>query len=217
MLTPTLLVLLAQVLLEPVPAPTPSPTPALAPVAVAERQLEVGGQVRRVSLFSNRVAVVSVREGERQVLVQRLTLRDEEHLAYLTAFAAAARGLAGGRSLSSLEIGPRGSITLNLGGERARVEYWVGAAHDLPTGRLVAALDDLERRVLEANPAEAELHDWAPEVGDAVELLEGGRATVERVFDGGLVVLRLDGSDRLEPVLPEERGRRIRRLLGRPE
>jgi hypothetical protein len=207
---------LAQVVLDPVPVPTPSPTPVRAPTVVVERIVDAGAQTRRLTLFANRVAVVSLREGERQVLLRRLTLDEEEYIGYLLALERDATKIDQRRSaFSTTGRGGSGVITLAVSGVQRRLEYRTLDAQDISTARLITTLDDIERRVVESNPAEEELRGWEPQEGDVVELVDGQRATVDRVLDEGMVFLRVEGSPLLEAVAPEHRAQRVLRVVRR--
>jgi hypothetical protein len=213
-----LLLVFSQTLVTPPPVVLPTPTPVRAPEVVVERVADFGPLTRRVTLFTNRVAVVSVREGERQVFLRRLTLGESEYAAYVVAV---------GRNLEQIPEGERppdvaegsgrGVITTRVGSAAPRrIEYWSLGALDLPLGRLVAVLDDLSLRVRESNPAEEELRQWEPAVGDVVEVVTGERATVVEVRDDGVIVLDLERSPLREEVSPEGWIQRIRRLVETP-
>jgi hypothetical protein len=185
---------------------------------VVERVVEFGPLTRRVTLFTNRVAVVSVREGDRQLILRRLTLDENEYAAYVVAIARNLEQIPKGTGSPVVAKGSgRGVITTQVGGAAPRrIEYWSLGALDLHLGRLVAALDDLSQRVRESNPAEEELRGWEPAVGDVVELITGERATVVEVSEDGAVMLDLERSPLREQVRPDHWADRIRRLVETP-
>lgn len=209
-----LLLLLSQSLV----AASPAPTPARAPGVVVERVVDFGPLTRRLTLFTNRVAVVSIREGERRVILRQLTLGENEYAAYVVAIARCLEQIPeGGSSPAVAEDLGHGVITTTVGrGARRRIEYSNLAALDLATGRLVAVLDDIGRRVVTSAPGEEALRGWEPEVGEWVELATGERARVMEVRDGGVIVLDLERSPLLEEITPEHRAQRIRRVVEAP-
>jgi hypothetical protein len=167
-----LLVLLSQALVTSSP---PTPTPLRAPGVVVERVVDFGPLTRRLTLFTNRVAVVSIREGERQVVLRRLTLGENEYAAYIVAVARCLEQIPeSSASPADAESFGHGVITTTVGsGPPRRVEYSNLAALDLATGRLVAVLDDIGERVVTSAPGEEELRGWEPAVGDLVEVVTG--------------------------------------------
>jgi hypothetical protein len=59
---------------------------AQAPVPVAERVITQKDTATRITLFSNRAVVVTIRENEEQEFLRRITLPDDQYLIYLAAF-----------------------------------------------------------------------------------------------------------------------------------
>ena len=111
-------------------------------------------------------------------------------------------------------LGGSGKIILHVGPKvPLRVEYSPVAVLDLPTSRLVAALDDMERRVLWGPPLATDLEGWQPLVGDRVELRSGINATVVDVHDDGTVVLKHDGVTVTQRVPPDSRASVILRII----
>lgn len=210
-----LLLLLSQSLVAASPA---APNPERAPGVVVERVVEFGPLVRRLTVFTNRVAVVSIRERERRVILRQLTLGENEYAAYVVAIARCLEQIPeGGASPAVVEDRGHGVISTTVGsGPPRRIEYWNLAALDLATGRLVAVLDDIGQRVVTSAPGEEALRGWEPEVGDWVELATGERARVVEVRDGGVIVLDLERSPLLEEIAPEHRAQRIRRVVEAP-
>lgn len=200
-------------------APTPTPLPERAPALVVERRLELGHERRRFSLFTNRVAVVTVTLEEQQVTVRTLTLTEAEYQGYLAALAAELARLDQSRpTVMTAERGGHGVITLAFGGEKPRyLEYWTMAVPNLEIGRLIATFDDLESRVLDSSPSEDAMRAWKPQPGDRVELYGGHLGTVERVIDGGMVFVAVEGAPLIEAIPREQWAQRIKRVVARGE
>lgn len=190
-------------------------TIAQAPSPIVERALTVGGRTVRTSLFENRVAVVSVaRDGER-VLFRQMTLTEGEFIGYMAAMQRDAEEIAKAERRPKVEsMGGFGSITLHIGSMAPfTVHYSPVAVLDLATGRLVAALDDLERRVVWGDPDTTDLREWQPRRGDRVELRAGGTARVIEVREDGSLVLEHDDVAINEIVAPEGRVKVVLRVL----
>jgi len=173
-------------------AAEPTPVPQAAPMPVVERTVTLRDRSVRLSLFSDRVAVVSVRESGSQVWVGRLTLEEPVYIAYLLSIQNDAAELSKGLGRPEDEarsVGADATIDLYVGGERRRVVYSPVAVLDLAVGRLVRTLDDIQNTVLQADPAEEALRHWEPQVGEVVELLTGRLAEVTDVREDGTLVL----------------------------
>jgi hypothetical protein len=194
---------------------SPALATAQAPIPVVERRVEVGNRIVRTTLFSNRVAVVSVRLDGDQVALRQMTLPDGEYTGYLAALLRDAAELARAeRQPATEQLGGRAEITLHVGPDAPRmVVYSPVEVLDLVTSRLVAALDDLERRVIWGEPSEAELEGWDPRQGDRVELRTGVLATVVDIADNGALVLEHDETGTTEIVAPDQRSRFVLRVL----
>jgi hypothetical protein len=206
--------MLAAMILQAPPSP-PSPAARVrAPTVVAERLLTVGDTTVRLSLFSNRAAVVSKIERDRQVFFRMLTLTEHEFNVYLVAlvrdtaaigrFDRSSEGIGGARAVVRLQL---------TDGDPVEISYRSGEVLDLATARLVATLDDLERRVSETAPFHQQLRDWQPEKGDVVELVTGVRARVSDVRADGSITLEHEGVAIIEDLAEEGRVERIRRVL----
>jgi len=198
-------------------AATPPPAGLRAPSVLVERIVTMPSQTRRLTLFDNRMVVLSVREGERRMTFIRHTLTDEEWIGYLMALTAEAAHLEGETSsLTPWSAGPVGTITVHLGGGGRRVlVYSPMDVQRLDRGRLIAALDDLEALLERTSPSEEALRGWEPRRGDRVEMFEGGIAVVERVRGDGVLILDFEGSPLIEVLIPDNRELRIRRVLPR--
>jgi hypothetical protein len=225
MVSSTASVVLVAALQVPIPTPLPTPTPApvptpvvSAPQPVAERIVTLGQRAVRLSLFDNRVAVVSVREQERQVFFRRLTLGETEYEVYRDALMRDAGAVVGRGRSPGLTVAAEGLIRVqSRPGSVIEVRYSVGAVLDLVTTRLVATLDDLERRVSETSPSHEELLSWEPAPGDEVELYDGTRATVSEVFENGIIFLAYEETAIIEVVTPEQRSQRIMQVVSGAE
>ena len=126
-----------------------------APVPVVERTVTQGDVATRVSLFSNRVLVVTVRRGDEQDFMRRITLPDNEYMVYLGSFQTAAEEL--DQKPVSSEVNTSQAevvITLHIGPDAPRlIRFSPMSILKLPLGRIQGALDDLQLRVLEASPS----------------------------------------------------------------
>ncbi len=188
---------------------------AQAPSPIVERSLTVGGRTVRTSLFDNRVAVVSVtRDGER-VLFRHMAITEGEFIGYLAAVQRDAQEIAKAERRPKTEsMGGSGDITIHIGPTAPlTVSYSPVAVLDLATARLVAALDDLERRVIWGEPSVTELQDWQPRRGERVELRSGGTARVIEVREDGSIVLEHEEVAINEIVPPESRAKVVLRVL----
>ncbi len=188
---------------------------AQAPTPIVERLVEVGERTVRTSLFSNRVAVVSVRLGEEQVALRQMTLDRDEYTGYLAALQRDADELADADQRSPTDsMGGRAEITLHIGPHAPRtLHYSPMAVLDLATSRLVGALDDLEHRVIWGEPSAATLGHWQPRRGDRVELRTGVRGTVIEVRDDGVIVVEHDNTWINEVIPPQHRASVILRVI----
>jgi hypothetical protein len=188
---------------------------AQAPSPIVERSLTVAGRTVRTSLFDNRVAVVSVtRDGERTVFRQ-MTITEAEFIGYLAAVQRDAEEIAKAERRPKVEsMGGSGVMTIHIGPAAPfTVKYSPVAVLDLATARLVAALDDLERRVVWGEPPVTELLDWRPQRGDRVELRAGGIARVIEIREDGSIVLEHEDVAINEIVAPESRVKVVLRVL----
>ena len=185
-----------------------------APTPVVERFVTVGPRTTRLSLFDNRVAVLSVREGGERALFRKRTLDEQTFAAYVSAVTDAHRAVSADRESSSGRSVGTGTVLLyGSNDEPATLHYAPGTVLDLATGRLVDVLDDLEAQLLATPESWDELQSWQPQRGDVVELYTGDLATVRDVSDDDVVVLRRLRSGLVEYVPREAWARVIRRLV----
>ncbi len=186
-----------------------------APVPVVERTVTQGEVATRVSLFSNRVLVVTVRRGDEQDFMRRITLPDSEYMVYLGSFQTAAEEL--DQKPVSSEVNTSQAevvITLHIGPDAPRlIRFSPMSILKLPLGRIQGALDDLQLRVLEASPSAEAMRTWEPAKGDRVELMNGITATVVEVWEEGLLILEHDLTYVRESVAPDVRDQVILRVL----
>jgi len=184
------------------------------PEVIIERHWHSGDRAVRVTLFDNRVAVTTVREGGRQVFMRKLTLGEVEFSVYREAIAevAAEAGLEDRVPIETLDSGATVTLRLPDGSSRT-FTYTPLQVLDLATGRLVAVLDDIQQRVAAASPSEEILKSWDPVEGDVVELYTGGTATVTEVREDGIIVLEQDDTGVILVVPPNERHLIILRVI----
>jgi hypothetical protein len=175
------------------PTPEATPIPVAAPLPVVERTVTLRDRAVRVSLFSDRVAVVSIRESGIQVWVGRLTLDQPVYMAYLISIQRDTTELTDLRGQIEDEtqaVGAAAVIDLYVGDAGPRhIAYSPVAVLDLPLGRLVRTLDDIQSTVLGADAGEEALRGWEPQLGEIVELLTGRLAEITDVREDGTIVL----------------------------
>lgn len=189
---------------------------AQAPIPVVERVFTEGDVATRVTLFSNRVVVVSISEDGDQGFLRHLTLPPDQYLIYLGILQKAAEEL-GEKPVTSAVATPRSRIelTLHIGPDAPReIEFSPLATVSLPLAQISGAVNDLEHLVREASPSAEALAGWNPRRGDLVELMTGGLARVAEVLDDGILVLEHEGTYIREFVTPDARDKVILRIVG---
>jgi len=163
---------------------------AQAPTPVAERITTHLGRTTRVSLFSNHVVVVSIRSAAEHY-THRATLDYDEYMIYLQALKLAAETTSAepvGSSVSSRDSVT--VLTLYVGPDAPVVfRYSPLSTLNLSVAKMASVMDDLEDRALSALPGEYEIQHWQPEIGQCVELRQGGEACVSTIAEGGTIVL----------------------------
>jgi hypothetical protein len=186
-----------------------------APIPVVERTVTQGEVATRVSLFSNRVVVVTMRRGGVQDFVRRITIPENQYMVYLGTFQTAAEELdkqpvTSQVATSEAEV----IISLHVGPDAPRlIRFSPMSIVKLPLGRIQGALDDLQLQVLEASPSTEALRTWKPEKGDRVEMMNGTTATVIEVWEEGLLILEHDLTYIREAVPPDTRDQVILRVV----
>ena len=198
-------------------APVPVATPGM-PSIVVERIITRPGERTRLSLFSNGIAVVSLRsDGAKPSLFKR-TLDRQDLVAYLIALQDVAGKI---RALSSVPDdsgGPAGTITIHLAagpGPPIDMRYSPLSMMPLAIGRLGSILDDLQAKVLATPPGYDEVSAWTPREGDVVEMTTGQKARVTDINTDGSIVVSYEDVGVTELIPKDERTRRIRRILSR--
>jgi hypothetical protein len=157
--------------------PVAAQEPPSAPEPIVERWVTLGTEKRRVSVFSDRVAVVSRhRAGVLDIYEQRRLGPTEydilvSELERLTS-----------KALVEEQRPPRPDAIarLHLGTGDSRHILIISPIDPamLATGTLIATLDELERRVVEEPDGFAIPADWDPSIGDRVELANGTTGTI---------------------------------------
>lgn len=177
-----------------------------APSPVAERTLEVRGQSTRVSLFDNRLAVVSMHAADREPDVRTLRLSAAEYQAWVGILE---RSMTGAESEIESSVQAFDAV--------CRVQVYVGpdppyrfemppaAAVDRYLRQVLDVLDMIERQVLEAPAWYEEVTGWEPAVGDRVRLARGNLATVVELVENGVVIVEHDGTWVREVIPPDAR------------
>lgn len=164
---------------------------AQTPVPVAERLTNHLGRTTRVSLFSNHVVVVSI-NSDTEDFVHQTTLDFDEYMVYLQALNQAAAEI-GVEPIGS-HVESRESMTalvLHVGPDAPMLfRYSPLSSLSLPLSTISSVMDDVQSRALAALPGEFEIKQWNPEIGDCVELRQGGRACVTVVSKDESIVLR---------------------------
>jgi hypothetical protein len=186
-----------------------------APLPVVERATTRGEVSTRVSLFSNRVVVVTVRRGGEQDFARRITLPSDQYMVYLETFQTAVEEL--DREPVSSQIATSDAevvLTLHVGRDAPRlIRFSPMSSVKLPLARIQGAVDDLQLQVLEASPSAEAMRIWEPAKGDRVELLNGATATVVEVWEEGLLILEHDLTYIRESVPPDMRDQVILRVV----
>lgn len=186
-----------------------------APVPVVERTVTQGDVSTRVSLFSNRVLVVSVRRGGEHDFMRRITLSENQYMVYLGSLITAAEELDQQPISSQVDTSTAEVvISLHIGPDAPRmIRFSPMSIVKLPLARIQGALDDLQLQVLEASPSAEAMRTWEPARGDRVELMNGATATVVEVWPEGLLILEHDLTYVRESVPPDMRDRVILRVV----
>ncbi len=186
-----------------------------APVPVVERTVTQGEVATRVSLFSNRVVVVTMRRGDEQDFIRRITIPNNQYMVYLGTFQTATEELDKQPVTSQVDTSEAEvMITLHIGPDAPRlIRFSPMSIVQLPLGRIQGALDDLQLQVLESSPSAEAMRIWEPAKGDRVELMNGTTATVVEVWEEGLLMLEHDLTYVREAVPPDMRDQVILRVV----
>jgi hypothetical protein len=189
---------------------------AQAPIPVVERMFTEGEVTTRVTLFSNRVVVVSITENGVQGFFKHITLPPDQYLIYVGILQKAVDEL-GEKPVTSAVSTPRSRIvlTLHMGPNAPRtIEFSPLATVSLPLAQISGAVNDLEQLVREASPSLEALRGWDPQRGDRVEMINGDYARVVEVLDEGVLVLEHEETYIREIVGPDARDEVILRVVG---
>lgn len=164
---------------------------AQAPVPVAERIVVNREVATRVTLFSNRAVIVTIRQGDEQTFFRRITLEPEDYLVYLETLNTEAGKISDDPTSSDVQAeASTVMLTLHVGPDAPRLfRFSPLAISSLPLSRVMGALDDLEATVVAASPSAQELTGWEPREGDRVQLFNNRFAEVVEILDDGLIVL----------------------------
>jgi hypothetical protein len=187
---------------------------AQTPTPVVERITDHFGRTTRVSLFSNHVVIVAIRS-DTEDFIHQATLSFDEYMVYLQALEQCAREL--GNEPVTSDVQSRDSTTeliLHVGPDAPRIiKYSPLASLKLPAGKIASMMDDIQIRALAALPGELEIKQWAPEIGDCVELRRGGEACVTAVGDEGTIVLTQKDSSVSFTIAEENRVEVVLRVI----
>ena len=188
---------------------------AQAPVPVSERIVTQKDTATRITLFSNRSVVVTIREKEEQEFLRRITLPDDQYMIYLAAFQSNAEELDEKPIKSKIKTATAAVVlVLHVGPDAPRIlRFSPMATVSLPLSRIMSALDDLQNQVFEASPSFEEIRNWTPKRGDRVQLMNGSFARVLEVWPDGMLVLEHEGTLIREMVTPGSRDRVILHIL----
>jgi len=188
---------------------------AQAPAPVAERVVTQKDTATRITLFSNRSVVVTIRENEEQEFLRRITLPDDQYMIYLAAFQSNAEELDEKPIKSKIETATAAIVlVLHVGPDAPRIlRFSPMATVSLPLSRIMSALDDLQNQVFEASPSFEEIRAWTPKRGDRVQLMNGSFARVVEVWPDGMLVLEHEVTFIREMVPPGSRDRVVRHVL----
>lgn len=189
-----------------------------APVAVVERTVTQRDVATRVSLFSNGVVVVTIRRGNKQDFMRRLTLPEDQYMVYLATFQKSAQELDENPVTSNVDTSDAEVVlAVHVGPDAPRIiRFSPMSSVKLPLAQILGALDDLQLQTIETSPSEEAMREWLPQKGDRVELLNGTTATVVEVWEDGMVILEHDTTYIRESVPQDLRSQVILRVLENP-
>ncbi len=186
-----------------------------APSALAERVVRDAYGTTRVTLFANRMVVVSVRPRGEGGVVRRRLLNEETMSVYRTLLREMEPALRKEVAAGNVPAGTDGSLVLRLPGRRPlEVSFDPRKIPGLALGRVLSALDDLQAQVLEGPRENEDVARWKPAVGDRVELWGGGTAVVTDIPQEDVVVLEHEDSPVIESIAVRDLPVRVRRVLG---
>jgi hypothetical protein len=187
---------------------------AQAPTPVAERITTHLGRTTRVTLFSNHVIAVSIRS-DTEDYMHRATLDYGEYMIYLQALNLAAEDVGAEPVGSGVESRESLTVLVSHVGPNAPMvfRYSPLSTLSLSVAKMASVMDDLETRALSALPGEFEIKQWKPEIGDCVELRQGGEACVVALSEDGSIVLRREDIVMTYTVAMENRAEVILKII----
>lgn len=186
-------------------------TPALAdgprvPSPVAERTLEVRGQSTRVTLFDNRLAVVSMHAGDGDPVLRTLRLSEAEYGMWVGILERSMTGAQDEIESSVQALDAVCRVRVYVGPDAPyQFEMPPAAAVDRYLRQVLDVFDAIEKQVLEAPAWYEEVTSWEPAVGDRVRLARGNLATVIELVEDGIIVVEHDGTWVREVIPPDAR------------
>lgn len=186
-------------------------TPALAdgprvPSPVAERTLEVRGQSTRVTLFDNRLAVVSMHAGDGDPVLRTLRLSEAEYGMWVGILERSMTGAQDEIESSVQALDAVCRVRVYVGPDAPyQFEMPPAAAVDRYLRQVLDVFDAIEKQVLDAPAWYEEVTSWEPAVGDRVRLARGNLATVIELVEDGIIVVEHDGTWVREVIPPDAR------------
>ena len=125
------------------------------PVPVVERTTTREEVATRVSLFSNRVVVVTVRRDNKLDFMRRIKLPSDQYMVYLSTFQTAVEELDKEPVSSQVDTAQAEVVvSLHVGRDAPRlIRFSPMSIVKLPLARIQGAIDDLQLQVLEASPS----------------------------------------------------------------
>ena len=187
-----------------------------APSVLVERIVREPAGQTRITLFDNRVAVVSVRPKTGEPTFREQLLSKESWSVYRTFFAQELPRLRKELSEGVVAPGDDGTLRIAVPGQpELVVRFSTRMVPGLALGRILATLDDLQQRLLSSPRENLDVVRWQPREGDRVALWDGTTAVVTEVRKNGVVVLEHEDSPLIEAMDRSELPVRVRSVLGR--
>ncbi len=187
---------------------------ARAPDVLVERIVRDEAGRTRITLFDNRVVVVSVHPEQGAPEFRERLLPEGEWSVYRAFFAGELPRLRKEIAEGIVPPGDGGTLRLAVPGQpELVVQFSTRRVPGLALGRILATLDDLQKRLLESPRENLDVVRWNPREGDRVELWDGSTAVVSDVRKNGTVVLEHEGSPLIEAMAREELPVRVKRVL----
>jgi len=186
------------------------------PGVLVERIVREDAGQTRITLFDNRVVVVSVRPKEGVPEFRERLLPEGTWSVYRAFFAEEVPRLRKEIAEGIVPPGDGGTLRLAVPGQAELVvRFSTRRVPGLALGRILATLDDLQKQLLESPRENLDVVRWQPREGDRVELWDGSTAVVSDVRKDGTVVLEHEDSPLIEAMAREELPVRVKRVLQR--